>query len=274
MPYKLSFKNIFKLKKKTNTDDTLWEDNENLWDNSSKKEETNQENSWNRNNETTEWNQEETPWDQEGEQVQEQNQEQDNWNQNDDEHQEEQNDQKKDNFIYILLLLILIIFIPIFILRIVILLFYLYIYKDLFEIKLISLRLNEEKHVEMEIDPFKLLFSQATVNTQFQNGILVKDTIDNLVKGEVTPNEIEKIRVCIIDNKLHTLDNRRLYCFQEAIRKGAEFRKIPITIVRKGGYYENNIEWKMKGSKLIVNNNDWTKVIITSSSRPGYYPEK
>jgi len=66
---KLSFKNIFKSKKRTNTDKTL---HEKLWDDSPKKE-SNQEDPWNQNNEgVTEWNQEEAinEWNQD-EQIQE-----------------------------------------------------------------------------------------------------------------------------------------------------------------------------------------------------------
>jgi hypothetical protein len=257
------FKFIFK-KKKTNEMYDSWNNlshdlNNNLL------QDLNNNNPW--IGEPLELNQEEI-MDKQDESIQENEDNEENQN-----YDENQHVQKQDNFIYILLLLLFIIVIPIFTLRIVILLFYLCVYKDLFKIKLMILRLNREECIKMEIDPFKLLFSQATVNTKFQNGILIKDTIDKLVTGEITPEIIEHIKVCILENRLHTLDNRRLHCFQEAVRRGAKFKTIPITIVMKNGYYESNIEWKMKGSKIVIKNNDWVKVMVTSLSAPGYYPE-
>jgi len=82
---------------------------------------------------------------------------------------------------------------------------------------------------------------------------LIETTIEELISG-VKPNMINRIRVCIIDDKIHSLDNRRLHCFQEAIRREAEFKTIPVTFVRKDGYHEENVGWKMDNAKIIVKN--------------------
>ena len=42
----------------------------------------------------------------------------------------------------------------------------------------------------------------------------------------------------------------------------------------KDGYHEENVGWKMDNAKIIVKNRDWSNVIISSSSRSGYYFEK
>ena len=108
---------------------------------------------------------------------------QDNWNQ-DEVEEEIQDDQeennlleidecnlfeKDDNFIYVLLLLLFIIFIPSFLIRIIMLVIYTCVYIDLFKLKLISVRLSKENYIKMDLDPFKILFSQHTINPKFQD---------------------------------------------------------------------------------------------------------
>jgi len=108
---------------------------------------------------------------------------QDNWNQ-DEVEEEIQDDQeennlleidecnlfeKDDNFIYILLLLLFIIFIPFFLIRVIVLVIYTCVYIDLFKLKLISVRLSKENYIKMDLDPFKILFSQHTINPKFQD---------------------------------------------------------------------------------------------------------
>jgi hypothetical protein len=204
---------------------------------------------------------------------QENNDENDGWYQ--EEEQEIIENNEDNNLINTLLLLLFIILIPNFIIRMIILSFYLYVYIDLFKIKLLSLKLSREREIRNEkIDPFKILFSQASISTKFQNGTLIETTIENLVNGNIKPDFINNIRVCVVKDRLHTLDNRRLYCFQEAIRRGAEFKEISINLVRKEGYYDENVEWKMTGAKFIVKKNDWTNVIVSPSSRNGYHFEK
>ena len=72
--------------------------------------------------------------------------------------------------------------------------------------------------------------------------------------------------ILYVNNKLHTLDNRRLYCFQEAIKCDAKFNKIPIILVKN----ENtNITWKMNNSKYykngkLIQHKDWTKIVNIS----------
>src|SRR5271170_255286 len=152
---------------------------------------------------------------------------QDNWNQ-DEVEEEIQDDQeennlleidecdlfeKNNNFIYVLLLLLFIIFIPSFLIRIIMLIMYMCVYIDLFKLKLISVRLSKENYIKMDLDPFKILFSQHTINPKFQDGRLIETTIEGLISSDVKLNMINRIRVCIIDDKIHSLDNRRLYCF-------------------------------------------------------------
>ena len=193
----------------------------------------------------------------------EENNEEDNEDNGWDQEWEEEEYEREDdnNFIYILLLLFIIIIIPTLILCIIVLLFYLYTYSDLFIIKLLASKLNYEYIIEMDIDPFKLLFSQTSISSRFENGTL-NMLIDNLVDGHMGPNNVSTINVCIINDQFHSLDNRRLYCFQEAIRRGAVFKKIPIRLVKRDGYRENEIEFKMGVSKWFIKNNDWSKVVI------------
>ena len=59
----------------------------------------------------------------------------------------------------------------------------------------------------MDINPLDILFSQRNINSKFRDYGNVYETIDGLIKGEIRPDEIPKIRCCYINNKLHSLDN-------------------------------------------------------------------
>lgn len=155
-----------------------------------------------------------------------------------------------------------------FFIYIIFLVIYYILKNDILNNLIINLLLKLNKNnIETYIDPFKLLFSQRNINIHFKNGNFIENVIYDLVNNIITPNDIPKIKVCIVNNRLHTLDNRRLYCFQEAIKRGAKFNRIPIILIKK----ENcNINWKMINSKYydangkLVQHTDWTKIYHVS----------
>jgi hypothetical protein len=126
--------------------------------------------------------------------------------------------------------------------------------------------------LEGNIDPFLLLFSQRYISSIFRNGDKIEDLIFKLINNEISPDDIEKIRVCIVNGKLHTLDNRRLYCFREAINRGANFKFIPIIVIDNNNR-SNNIDWKMKGSKCtkVIQHTDWKNIEVRDYVYNGYY---
>ncbi|RIB06203.1 hypothetical protein C2G38_2217689 [Gigaspora rosea] len=71
------------------------------------------------------------------------------------------------------------------------------------------------------------------ISPKFKNGGVVKDMILDLVSGKIKIGNIPLIEVCILNNKIHSSDNRRLYAIQSAIKLGAKIKKIPVRIVRK-----------------------------------------
>jgi hypothetical protein len=89
--------------------------------------------------------------------------------------------------------------------------------------------------------------------------------------GSINIEYIEKIRIVIIDNYLYTLDNRRLYMFQQL-----NLKKIPIIIIRKNDVL-HNLNMKLSNALYYKNGNlyknyDWTKIHnVLNESYPGYY---
>ena len=75
---------------------------------------------------------------------------------------------------------------------------------------------DDIRQATTNVDPQDIRFSQDSISSRFKNGNTVSETIDNLKTGELTANDFPNIRVVERDGKLYTLDNRRLYCFQEA----------------------------------------------------------
>ena len=101
--------------------------------------------------------------------------------------------------------------------------------------------MGKENFVEGELNPFNILFSQCNINIRFKNGGLIEDLIRDLVNGSIKVDDIETIKVCIIDGEYYSFDNRRLYCFQEAIRWGASFKKIPVVFCKENENIKENL---------------------------------
>jgi hypothetical protein len=76
--------------------------------------------------------------------------------------------------------------------------------------------ISNEYGIVHDIRPEGIYYSQKYINTRFTNGSNIENTINDLINKNVLPLSIEPIKVCIIDNKIHTFDNRRLYCYLES----------------------------------------------------------
>ena len=110
------------------------------------------------------------------------------------------------------------------------------------------------------------MFSQATINNIFQIGNDLENTINDLVDGKVKIEDFLMIQVCIIDNIFYSSDNRRLYCFQQAIQRGLDIKKI---LVKVRQVSDLNIKWKLEGSYKIIRNNNFKNIIVSPYARNG-----
>ncbi|CAG8458146.1 16170_t:CDS:2 [Gigaspora margarita] len=69
-------------------------------------------------------------------------------------------------------------------------------------------------------------------------------------------------------------DNRRLFCVQQAILLGANFKKILVQIFRKTNK-SLLINWKIKGSYRVIKNENWdSSPILFYCSANGYTTNK
>jgi hypothetical protein len=94
----------------------------------------------------------------------------------------------------------------------------------------------------------------------------IENTVDELVNSKLKIQDFPMIQVCIIDEIFYSSDNRRLYCFQEAIKKGLNVKKIPVKVKRVS---DLNIEWKLEGSYKIVRNSNFKDIIVSPYARNG-----
>ncbi|RIA88172.1 hypothetical protein C1645_826769 [Glomus cerebriforme] len=112
----------------------------------------------------------------------------------------------------------------------------------------------------LEVDPRQIFYSQCCIKPHFtsrkngENAKLVEETIEELVSGEVSPENIKRIRVVTRNEKMHSLDNRRLYSFKKAIERGASFSTI--TVEKSPNVRE--LRWKMNHYR----SNDWSVVTV------------
>ncbi|CAG8437647.1 14390_t:CDS:2 [Dentiscutata heterogama] len=79
------------------------------------------------------------------------------------------------------------------------------------------------------------------------------NTIQDLVDGKVRIEDFPLINVCLIEDIFYSSDNRRLYCFKEAIKRGLDVDRIPVIIRRVS---DVNIEWKMEGAQRKLSQNE------------------
>ncbi|CAB4374231.1 unnamed protein product [Rhizophagus irregularis] len=113
----------------------------------------------------------------------------------------------------------------------------------------------------LQVDPRQLLYSQCCVKPFFKDGKTVENTITGLVNGTLSPENIPIMRVCILpDGTMHSLDNRRLYAFKEAINRGSTFRTV--TVERSSNL--NSLKWKMNNSS----SENWSQVVVKFDCRP------
>lgn len=81
------------------------------------------------------------------------------------------------------------------------------------------------------------------------------------MNGTLSPENIPIMRVCILpDGTMHSLDNRRLYAFKEAINRGSTFRTV--TVERSSNL--NSLKWKMNNSS----SENWSQVVVKFDCRP------
>lgn len=62
----------------------------------------------------------------------------------------------------------------------------------------------------------EIRFTQNSIKGTFRDGRAVSDLITGLKNGTLKPGDVAPIRVFMKDGKMFTLDNRRLYAFQQA----------------------------------------------------------
>ncbi|MED1690205.1 RHS repeat-associated core domain-containing protein, partial [Brevibacillus agri] len=66
------------------------------------------------------------------------------------------------------------------------------------------------------LDPKSIRFTQNNIKGEFKSGGNVYDVIEGLKSGKINPNDIPAIEIFELDGKIYTLDNRRLFVFQQA----------------------------------------------------------
>jgi RHS repeat-associated protein len=76
------------------------------------------------------------------------------------------------------------------------------------------------------VDSSTIRFSQDNIKGSFKRGGSLSETIEGLKSGKIDPNTFPAIRTLEREGQTFTLDNRRLYVFQEA---GLPIRTTPAT---------------------------------------------
>jgi RHS repeat-associated protein len=98
------------------------------------------------------------------------------------------------------------------------------------------------------ISPKAVRFSQDSIGAKFSDGRSVSQVIEDLKAGRKTADDIPPIRIFERDGKKYTLDNRRLYVFQQA--------GVNIRFQRATAAEVENQSWKF------TTQNDGTSIVV------------
>jgi hypothetical protein len=66
------------------------------------------------------------------------------------------------------------------------------------------------------LNPQSIRFSQASIKATFRDGTSIDDLANGLRSGRIRPQDVSPIRIFEWNDKLFTLDNRRLEAFRRA----------------------------------------------------------
>ncbi|CAG8754701.1 5860_t:CDS:2, partial [Dentiscutata erythropus] len=97
-------------------------------------------------------------------------------------------------------------------------------------------------------------------------GNYLENTIQDLVDSKVRIEDFPLITICLMEDVFYSSDNRRLYCFKKAIKRGLDVDRIPVRIRRVS---DINIGWKMEGAYRVVWNTNFKEVVVSPLSRNG-----
>jgi len=80
----------------------------------------------------------------------------------------------------------------------------------------------------IKLNPERIRFTHSSISKVFSDGRRIWDTVELLRKGTLNPSDIPPIRVVFYKQSYWSLDNRRLFVFQEALVKS-----ITVTLIEQ-----------------------------------------
>lgn len=86
--------------------------------------------------------------------------------------------------------------------------------------------MNPPKPILLLMDAKTIRFTQRSIQGTFTGGGSMKQLIRDLKSGKLKPDDIPPIRIFEKDGFIFTLDNRRLYVFQQT---GVPIKTVPAT---------------------------------------------
>lgn len=113
----------------------------------------------------------------------------------------------------------------------------------------------------MMADPHDILFTRPCINDRFSCGRLVESTIEDLISGQVSLEDIPTITVVRRHDRLLTLDHRRLYAFRAALPIEAQ---VPVKILMS--------EWL--ATKYVAPNCKYYHAVRVEHETPGGGPNR
>ena len=84
----------------------------------------------------------------------------------------------------------------------------------------------------LSIDPSEIRYIHDTIHTRFRGGPSVGETLRDLKTGFMNIEELPPIRIVRCDNKLYSLDNRRLYVLKN-LHECGYIRKTDVMLVNE-----------------------------------------
>ncbi|XP_076817069.1 uncharacterized protein LOC143462702 [Clavelina lepadiformis] len=98
--------------------------------------------------------------------------------------------------------------------------------------------------VLIKLRPSKIRFMHKTINSNFSDGKSVNETVEKISSGEMSVNDLPKIKVTKKNGFYYSFDNRRLYVYRVLELRGlldtVEVKKAPVRFFQEERFTTDN----------------------------------
>lgn len=99
--------------------------------------------------------------------------------------------------------------------------------------------------------PCNLGFCHDTVSAKFRSGVGLRETLGQLLGGDIRKRDVEMMRVVLHEGHLHSLSNRRLTLYR-LLQMAGRCQRVKVELVAKDGTFRRKYTTKCQGAEVVI----------------------